>query len=139
MDPSSYDFLFCLAQFPSSQEIVAHGEQCRAHPLETAQIWIDGTQLISKLRHTETVLNPGGEIALFVFQAMPRFEDMEIDGTHFDFTQRVPKFLECPYFHTSRDLQNERLIKVERFAKNDSRDYRSLRQMVVNNGDQFTS
>src|SRR5215467_6914278 len=122
---------FCLAQFPSAQKIVTHCEQCRAHPFEAAQIGIDGTQLFTQLWLAETVLNPCGEIAFLVFQTMSRFEDMEIDGAYFDLGQRVPKFLERPDFHTGRDLKNEGLIEVERFAENHPRDDGRLRQMVV--------
>src|SRR5262245_34101222 len=135
MDLSSCDSLFCLA--PSTQKIVAYGEQCRAHPFEAAQIGIDSTQLFSELGHAETVLNPGGEIAFFVFQTMPRFEDMEIDGTHLDLAQRVPKFLERPDFHMGRDLKNEGLIEVEWLAKYHPWHDRRLRQMIVNNGDEL--
>src|SRR6478736_5984218 len=83
------------------------------------------------------MLNPGGEIAVFMAKTMPRFEDVEIDRTHFDLAQRVPKLLKRPDFQAGWHLENERFIEIERLAKDDPGDDGRFRQMVVDHRNQL--
>src|SRR4029079_4551953 len=100
---------------------------------------VDGTQFVSQFGHTETLLNPRGEIAVLMAKTMSRFEDVKIDGTHFDLAQRVPKLPKRPNFHPGRDFEDERCIEIERLAKDDPRNDGRLRQMIVDHRNELAS